>query len=420
MIKKLTILKTSSILDLITLFAIIGVIFSFPRNLLGVGVSVDEGDQVAQIVLITGFTISLLLFYIVHPLALKMNLIKVLVGLLIFWVMLSALWSEYWSITLRRGIALVITIGYSYLLVWKYTSLGILKLFGIVFAIILIGSLIVVILLPEHSIMSFSFENGWKGMFVHKNHLGRFSAYGTLIYIFLIKLSKNFSTKLIYVFFLLLACFLLFMSRSTTGYILFFLSIVMIIIIHAFNSLRSVWITLVILFFIFFAFTMNYLFQNLDIFTEWFGKDATLSGRTILWQSLVEIGKQKTFGYGYGAFWLIPENTTSQAISSMTRWNPTHGHNGYLDVWLQLGWPGILMVVSIIIIVFGKLISFHITEKNETPVWLVSLVFLLIINFVESNLLIHNNFFTMLFFLVCFQTTKIILHKTKDMIEGNS
>ena len=67
----------------------------------------------------------------------------------------------------------------------------------------------------------------------------------------------------------------------------------------------------------------------------------TASGRTELWERLWPLVRQSPWlGHGYGGFW-SPRMVTAVA----EQWSPTSAHNGYLDMVLQLGLAGLLIIV---------------------------------------------------------------------------
>jgi exopolysaccharide production protein ExoQ len=67
-----------------------------------------------------------------------------------------------------------------------------------------------------------------------------------------------------------------------------------------------------------------------------FGRDATLTGRTDIWASLLPVAEQKFFlGHGFGGFWTT-ENQEAHDVGE--------AHNGYLDLRLDLGMVGVLFV----------------------------------------------------------------------------
>ena len=89
--------------------------------------------------------------------------------------------------------------------------------------------------------------------------------------------------------------------------------------------------------------------QNLK---SWFfdtvQRDETLSGRDVLWAEVYREGsKQPVFGGGFGAFWY--EGRGRELTGT---WNPRQAHNTYLDIFVDLGWVGLLCICGL---VFGVL-----------------------------------------------------------------
>jgi len=74
-------------------------------------------------------------------------------------------------------------------------------------------------------------------------------------------------------------------------------------------------------------------------FMEALGRDATFTDRDQIWRELVPIAMQNSIlGQGYGGFWVLPiESGVNEA------------HNGYLDLMLELGLVGIVLLFAFVI-----------------------------------------------------------------------
>jgi exopolysaccharide production protein ExoQ len=68
-----------------------------------------------------------------------------------------------------------------------------------------------------------------------------------------------------------------------------------------------------------------------------FGRDTTFSGRTVIWHVLIESVRYPWLGAGYETFLSGPRLVQLKAIIDKTF---QEAHNGYLEVWLNLGWIG--------------------------------------------------------------------------------
>jgi O-antigen ligase len=72
------------------------------------------------------------------------------------------------------------------------------------------------------------------------------------------------------------------------------------------------------------------------------GRDSTLTGRTAIWDLVLSMTVNPWLGAGYESFWLGPR------LDKIWRNNwgerPNQAHNGYLEVYLDLGWVGLALV----------------------------------------------------------------------------
>lgn len=74
--------------------------------------------------------------------------------------------------------------------------------------------------------------------------------------------------------------------------------------------------------------------------------DPSFTGRTDIWQLALEAATTRPVtGYGYGIFWDTGA-TYSLAGSGDTAAQVSHAHNGYLDIAIAAGVPGLLLVLA--------------------------------------------------------------------------
>jgi hypothetical protein len=73
-----------------------------------------------------------------------------------------------------------------------------------------------------------------------------------------------------------------------------------------------------------------------------FGRDTTLTGRTEIWSHIVDaISDRPILGYGYGAFW---DTGPWHEFIAVTDWQAKASHNGYLEVMVNTGAAGGLLL----------------------------------------------------------------------------
>lgn len=80
------------------------------------------------------------------------------------------------------------------------------------------------------------------------------------------------------------------------------------------------------------------------------GKDPTLTGRTLIWESLMRrVAEHPWTGYGYSAFW-VKDSVPALYVRRETQWPVPSAHNGWIDLLVQLGWPGAILVGTMLLI----------------------------------------------------------------------
>lgn len=74
------------------------------------------------------------------------------------------------------------------------------------------------------------------------------------------------------------------------------------------------------------------------------GRDSTLTGRTPLWEAIMESVRQHPLlGAGYDGFW-VAGNTQAEYLIESVGWDAYHAHNGYLEVLNTIGLVGALLL----------------------------------------------------------------------------
>jgi exopolysaccharide production protein ExoQ len=79
--------------------------------------------------------------------------------------------------------------------------------------------------------------------------------------------------------------------------------------------------------------------------------DTTLAGRAALWRELLAMDTNPIFGVGFESFWL---GERLAQLKATHWWQPNEAHNGYLEIFLDLGLVGLLILVGVIIATFRK------------------------------------------------------------------
>lgn len=84
------------------------------------------------------------------------------------------------------------------------------------------------------------------------------------------------------------------------------------------------------------------------------GRDATFSGRTVIWTTLLPASSHPIIGAGFESFWISPDVLTFQHNMANQGWKTmaatlNEAHNGYLEVYLNLGLIGVCLIVLVLV-----------------------------------------------------------------------
>ncbi len=152
------------------------------------------------------------------------------------------------------------------------------------------------------------------------------------------------------------------------------------------TSLRSVarrpWLVHVMIFAVL-AVSVGTLFLDLGsgLLTT-MGRDPTLTGRTDIWKLVLGMTGNPLVGTGFESFWL------GQRLAKMWSvywWHPREAHDGYIEVFLNLGWLGVLLFSIVLITSYRTVVRAYRRNAEEGKLRLAYFVAALAYNFAESS-----------------------------------
>ena len=332
------------------------------------------------------------------------KLLLLLVGI----AMLSVLWSFAPQITLRREVALVGTTLFGAYLAARYNSGELLRLLAWALGVAALLSLIFALMFPSYGTVSGAYgSDAWQGAFVGgKNVLGRIMALSVLVFL-LLALSTRKHRLVLWSGFGLSAG-LLWMSNSVTSLISLLTILLLLPLYWALRWRYNLVVALLILAVVAGGIAVTWLLVNAEDVLGVLGRDTTLTNRTNLWPAVIEMIRQHPWlGYGYGAFWLGWSGEAAHVSIWVIVSNPPilHAHNGFLDLWLDLGLLGLVTFAFGFSLAALRAVSWARATKTAEGLWpLVFLSFIVLYNFTESSILVHNNIFWILYVAVVLLT----------------
>jgi exopolysaccharide production protein ExoQ len=85
------------------------------------------------------------------------------------------------------------------------------------------------------------------------------------------------------------------------------------------------------------------------------GKDPTLTGRTEIWKLVLGMTGNPLLGTGFESFWL--PGWRLDKIWAAYWWHPNEAHDGYIEVFLNLGLVGVTLLGSILVSGYRKVLT---------------------------------------------------------------
>jgi O-antigen ligase len=110
------------------------------------------------------------------------------------------------------------------------------------------------------------------------------------------------------------------------------------------------------------------------------GRDMTLTDRTFVWGDLIGLGTNPLVGVGYDTFWLGERLETFMRVHQVNS-----AHNGYLEVYIELGIIGLLLLAAVLVSSSWKAMGFLTADPDYGRLRLALLVMFLLYNVTESG-----------------------------------
>lgn len=312
----------------------------------------------------------------------------------------SSLWSVNQELTARRSLALAGAVLVAAYLVGALGYKRTVTLVTVLLAAAALLSVVVAVVVPDFGVHQVGAHVGrWKGVYLHKNLLGREMALAGGLFAVAAIHARRAGGRLFWAMMTVLAVALIVQAQSATGLVAVAGAVGTALVVRMVRgrpALAAAFVALVLV-----GVTVVGMLVSLapDRLFALVGRDVSVTGRTTLW-SLV-LGKaeeQPVLGHGYRAFWASPGGET---ISQTLAWRVGHAHNSWLDVGLDLGAVGLLLVAALVFLPLRRWLTAGRSASRYHEVGVVVAVAALLVSMSDSVLLGPNNVFLLLLFVQC-------------------
>lgn len=296
---------------------------------------------------------------------------------------LSVMWSQFPLMSLVHAVMLAANIAFAFYLLERFSTNDLLKLLLMVGTIAAIGSLFLIVFFPQYGLQNRDSiaAGAWEGIFGQKNTCGIVLTYLLLPAFFVQIKSRSarvFRGSYIAVFLVIIA-----MTRSANGWVDCAGCIVFVVTMRFVIRMPKMEI-LAVLFILVGTAAMAgvYVYSHFDQLMYALGKDPTLTGRTIIWSSVLSsVKKQPLFGYGYMAFWASLQGESANTVLLMHWPGMAYAENGVLELALELGVVGVVLYLLVFLRAVKDAAYLFMRKPSPAVMWYVTfLVFTAVSN----------------------------------------
>ncbi|NJL64251.1 MAG: O-antigen ligase family protein [Methylacidiphilales bacterium] len=330
----------------------------------------------------------------------------------IWLVVAIAIASMYWTvapdITSRRSILLLGTSLFGVYMAMRFTLREQLQLLAVALGLVAVMSCVFAIALPFYGTMTVQ-EGGihagaWRGVMTHKNIFGRLMVLSNLVFLFVAlgkpisPVSKGSWQSLAWVLYGLSVA-LIVLSTSKTALISFIVLTIILLLYRSWRLNYSQLIPLTIAVILVLGSAAILVFDNINVIAGAVGRDLTLTGRTDIWQVMLDkLADRPLTGYGFNAFWRDWDSPLTADVWRILAWECPYGHNGFMDLLVELGIIALIAFIVSYITAFIKGVNLLRSTRNIEGIWhLMFLTLMLIYNISESTLVTTNSIFWILY-----------------------
>jgi exopolysaccharide production protein ExoQ len=265
------------------------------------------------------------------------------------------------------------------------------------------------------------FDGAWKGIYAQKNNFSTTMTLTMLLFLTLSIVNKNPRERLFATIGLLGSVGMIILSTSKSGLIVFIVMAIVVLLSRLFRwkGVRSILVLDVG--------GMGLLALGAVLSVTWqaivigLGKDPTLSARTYIWTgALDKVSQEPLLGYGRAAFW-HPDSAPAMEVGALAAkgFVPSHAHNGFIDVMLEIGLIGFAVFLLGLILSYGVALRRAYRAAEPEDLWPFAFFTLMVISNMTETVLITRTSVYWVLYMVLFLSLRIWPRRTGRDNEGD-
>lgn len=335
-----------------------------------------------------------------------LRIVSTPISILFVWCVLSLAWTQHLDLTSKRLVLLGLLYLSTFASIYDLNtqrSLGIVRIFLV---LVLALNFAVAIAVPEIGVHILDRVHLWRGVMAHKNIAGMLCAIIVLLFAFDCKKMPTAGRFAV----IAAALIFFFLAWSKTALISLPLALSAgggVALIGARQSasvekwrkpvlIGSLALSGLVL--------MGLIVATLqrDFFLSLTDDTTALTTRAAIWRPMIQFYLDHSMlGSGYGAYWDASADLIASHARDAGMWkNVDQGHNGYLDLLVQVGLPGLVLALyAAFVWPLNPLVTMVSINPQRAALIVALMIFFLVENFSESSLFADDalgNAFTLL------------------------
>jgi exopolysaccharide production protein ExoQ len=306
----------------------------------------------------------------------------------------SSIWSQFPLLTLRRSLPFALAGLFGLCLAVRFPVRRQLSILWLAMIALSLGTIVVALFFPRVGLdASAGHFTDWQGVFTSKNGCGRIMVLATAVA--LCQRRGWVHTIVSLTLFILIAG----MSGSRGAWVIEALVLAGYVAIRVCERMDSRSRVLLLVFGSATALAATAgVASKYAAIAAFVGRDATLTGRTEIWRHVWPfILERPVLGWGYAAFWHGTQGEAFKVVAAM-RFIIFHAHNGFLEIWLELGAVGLILFACGYLRAWRKLWPQLRKGQMERVMWMMFVLILIgLYDLDENTLLIYNGLFWVLY-----------------------
>jgi len=338
---------------------------------------------------------------------------NVFIWLFFLYGLISILWSDFPFIAFKRWIKVIgVLVMVLIILTEKrpYESLGvIIKYASYVFLPLSI------LFIKYYPHLGRAYHMGlpmYTGVFDQKNTLGQICILSVLYFawrfLYFEKSSKYQLHNTIYLIMFLFSTFLFYKANSATAMVCSIFAVFILIIARhpVFKNNYRIIIPLATVSVLIYIF-LDYAFNVKDYIIQLLGRRSDLTTRVPMWRDLLSMAKRPLIGTGFESFWL-----GDRLRYMISAWGISHqAHNGYIEMYLNLGWIGVSFLISWILSGIRNIQKYMALDYPAAIFRMTLMIVILLVNYTEATFWGTNTLWLIFFVSIFCNPKELLLHE---------